>query len=576
MATVAFPEPPPSMPATPLAALDEAVERLRSKKDAFATMSIDKRIDYLTRIHATLPALAAEWAELGARAKGLWPGSNAAGEEMLVGPLVTLRNVRLLEEALHQVQTQGYPTISSKAVSRRPDGRTVVQVFPHGIWDQMVYLGYRAEVWMDDGVTPENLHEHQAGTYRHPETVGKVALILGAGNQSSIAPMDALYKLFVEKQVVILKMNPVNEYLGPIMRKLFQCLVDDGFLEVVYGGAEVGSHLCQHPHVDTIHITGSDQTHDAIVWGPPAGRDGRKKRGEKVLTKEITSELGNVTPVIVLPGNWTAKEIAFHAENIAAMVTNNASFNCIAGKLVVTAKSWPQRQVFLDAIRQALAKAAPRKAYYPGARDRWQQFVNAYPHAEKIGEDLPETVPWTFIPNHDAGDADSLAFKKEPFCGLLHEVALEGHDTPTFLEKAVEFCNQRVWGTLAVSLLVHPDTHRDAASEAAYQKALTDLRYGSICVNHWPGLMYGIVTTTWGAHPGHPLEDIQSGRGVVHNTYLFDKPLKSVLYGSFSPMLRPPWFHTHQGVGAMGPKLIAFENQPSLLRLLPILPHAIR
>lgn len=43
---------------------------------------------------------------------------------------------------------------------------------------------------------------------------GKVALVLGAGNVSSIGLMDVLYKLFIENQATLLKMNPVNEYSG--------------------------------------------------------------------------------------------------------------------------------------------------------------------------------------------------------------------------------------------------------------------------------------------------------------------------------------------------------------------------
>ena len=38
-------------------------------------------------------------------------------------------------------------------------------------------------------------------------------------------------------------------------------------LRVVYGGIEVGAQLCAHPEVDSIHVTGSDRTYDAIVWG---------------------------------------------------------------------------------------------------------------------------------------------------------------------------------------------------------------------------------------------------------------------------------------------------------------------
>ena len=52
-----------------------------------------------------------------------------------------------------------------------------------------------AEVWMEPGVTPENLDDNVAGFYRRPKAPGKVALVLGAGNIAAIAPLDALYKL---------------------------------------------------------------------------------------------------------------------------------------------------------------------------------------------------------------------------------------------------------------------------------------------------------------------------------------------------------------------------------------------
>ena len=55
---------------------------------------------------------------------------------------------------------------------------------------------------------------------------GRVALVLGAGNVSSIGPMDALYKLFVEDQVVVFKTHPVNVYLGPLLEEAFRALID--------------------------------------------------------------------------------------------------------------------------------------------------------------------------------------------------------------------------------------------------------------------------------------------------------------------------------------------------------------
>jgi hypothetical protein len=43
--------------------------------------------------------------------------------------------------------------------------------------------------------------------------------VLGAGNVSSIGPMDALYELFAKDHVVLLKLNPVNEHLGPMVAR---------------------------------------------------------------------------------------------------------------------------------------------------------------------------------------------------------------------------------------------------------------------------------------------------------------------------------------------------------------------
>src|SRR5690606_29141913 len=202
---------------------------------------------------------------------------------------------------------------------------------------------------------------------------GGVGLVLGAGNVASIGPMDALYKLFVDDEVVILKTNPVNAYLGPFIERALAPFGERGFFEVVHGGAEVGAHLTDHPLVHSIHITGADRTHDAIVWGTdPEEVARRKAANEPRNTKPISSELGAVTPILVVPGAWSDADIDFQARNVASMVTNNASFNCNAGKILVTAKGWPLRERFLQRVHEVLASLPPRKAYYPGAEQRYQ------------------------------------------------------------------------------------------------------------------------------------------------------------------------------------------------------------
>jgi len=201
-------------------------------------------------------------------------------EEWLGGPVPVLRNLRLLAASLRDIARHGRPRLPAGAMRSRPGGQLVVEVFPTAIADRFLYTGFREEIWMEPGVTADTLPETMAAAYR-PEASreGKVALVLGAGNVASIGPMDVLYKMFVENQVVVLKMNPVNEYLGPFIERGLAPLVEGGYLRVVYGGADEGSYLVHHPGVDEVHLTGSAAVHDAIVWGATPGEQARNRAG---------------------------------------------------------------------------------------------------------------------------------------------------------------------------------------------------------------------------------------------------------------------------------------------------------
>jgi acyl-CoA reductase-like NAD-dependent aldehyde dehydrogenase len=566
-----------SHPETKTQDLDRAVADLVAAKDRWAETGIADRIRLLERLQRDYAVVAPGSVEAACQAKGLPQDDPRSGEEWLGGPLCIHRNLRLLIRSLTETLADGAPRIPGP-VTERADGQVVAQVFPDGLYDKVLFGGLTAEVWMEKGVTKANLKDNQAAIYkRGAEKKGKVALVLGAGNVASIGPMDVLYKLFVENQVCVLKMNPVNEYLGPFIERGFRALVDGGFLRVVYGGAAVGKHLCSHPGVDEIHITGSDKTHDAIVWGPPGPeREARKKKGEPALTKRITSELGNVSGVVVVPGPWDKDDVAFHALNIASQVQNNGSFNCNAAKLVIESASWEQRKPLLDEIRRILKAMPQRKAYYPGAEERYEAFLKAHANAEALGPRSPGIVPWTLIPDVPSSETNDVCFTSEAFCGVLGETTLDAKDPVEFLEKAVSFLNDVLWGTLNCCIIVHPRTLAEPRFAAAFDKALGALRYGTIGVNVWPALGYGLVSTTWGAYPGHPLDDIQSGRGVVHNTFLFDRPQKSIVRGPFRIAPTPPWFFGHKKAHELGPKLARFEMGPGVLKLTGVIWSAIR
>ena len=554
--------------------LDADIATLKSQQKRWATLPLGRRIQYLRGILNGTAAVAKRQVSAAMVAKGITPGTPLEAEDYLGGPVVQLRTVRLMLESLESIQRTGRPDVPESAIRELDDGRLAVEVFPRTAIDKLTFAGFRAEIWMEDDVNRLNLFDHMAEFYREGDDEGAVALVLGAGNVASIGPLDAVHKLFVEGQVCLLKMNPVNAYLGPYIEETFGELVRDGFVRVVYGGGDVGAYLCEHPDVDEIHITGSDKTHDVIVFGPgPEGAE-RKAKNSPRTKKRITSELGNVTPVIVMPGHWTDEELRFQAENVATQIANNASFNCNAAKVLVMQADWPQKRAFLDMLRSILATLPARQAYYPGAEERYARFASAHPQNETIGERREGCIPWTIVPNVSAAETNDICFRSESFCSIFVQTSLEGDTPGAFLANAVDFCNDTLWGTLAASIIVHPKT--EAALGGALEQAIADLRYGSVVINHWPGLCYGLGATAWGAYPGHTADDIQSGVGAVHNALLFDRPQKSVIYGPFTAFPKPPWFSTHRLAHEVAKRMVAMEHRPSLKHLPGIAFNALR
>jgi aldehyde dehydrogenase family protein len=572
---VRAPEPTSAIPPSSRASIDAALDTLRARKVAWASMPLLEKIDLLRKLRKSLTEVAPEWVAACQRAERLSPEAPRAGEEWIVGPYFTLRNLRLLQSALTSLSVSGAPRIPGP-VTARQDGRVVAQVFPTDLYDRLFYTGVTGEVWMQPGVTAETLADTQAVAYREELPRGKVGLVLAAGNVSSIGPMDALYKLFVDNEVVVFKTHRVNDYLGPLLERGLRPLVEGGYLRVVYGGIEEGAYLCEHPTVDSIHITGSDKTHDAIVFGTGADGARRKAEARPRLTKPVSSELGNVSPVIVVPGPWTEDEIQYQAENVATMIANNAGFNCNAARVLVTHRGWNQREAFLAAVKDVLRRVPPRHAYYPGATDRFRSFLAAYPDAEQIGEAGEGELPWGLATDLDPEVGGQLAFNTEAFCSFFAEVPLPATSAAEFVRAAARFANERLWGTLNVTMIVHPRSAADPEVGPAVEQAIADLRYGTVAVNHWAAIGFGLVVTPWGAYPGHPIEDIQSGSGVVHNTLMFSAVEKSVVRAPFRVKPKPPWFALHRTSHELSRKLAYFEASPAPWKLPGIFALALQ
>ena len=565
--------PPPTDPA----ALEATILRVKEGSRAWASVPVAERVSLVKALRDRFAAIAEPSVRAACVAKGVDPASPLAGEEWLGGPLVIQRTLRLLQAALEDVARHGMPRIDRGAMRTLEDGRLAVKLFPGAALDHALLPRYVAEVYLRPGITADNLAEHQAPFYRRPHQ-GKLCAVLGAGNVNSIAPTDCFQKLFAEGTACVLKMNPVNGYLGPFLEQAFAPLIERHALAVVYGGAEVGAALVHHAAVDAIHVTGSDKTHDALVWGPPGPEsDARRASNAPLLTKEFTSELGNISPILVVPGPYSARELRFQGRNVAGMVANNASFNCTAAKLLVQAKGWEQRGGLLDDIEAGLAVAPVRRAYYPGAEERFRRFTEGRPGLRKVGQAGAGELPFALIPNVSAENFRDRIFHDEPWCTVLSETCVPGADDPVkFLEEAVTFVNEHLWGTLCASVIIHPETLEDPRVRVAFEKALRELRYGAVAVNTWSSAVFGLGNLPWGGHPSSTAQNIQSGRGWVHNPMMLEGIEKVVMRAPLTTFPESPWVPGHRGQLELARRLAELERRPSWLKVPAIAAAALR
>jgi acyl-CoA reductase-like NAD-dependent aldehyde dehydrogenase len=559
---------------------DQVAKRLVEGETAWARTSLSRRRELLTEFAALVDQHADEWVEVAARIKGLPAGSPLLGEEWTSGPWAVLAYVGALNATLQRID-EGSDVLAGFRSRTAPGDRLAFQVLPHNTFDKLLLNGFRAELWMQPGVTLEDARASAGLGQRAPHDTQGSTLVLGAGNISSIAPLDVLYVLYADNRVTALKLNPIMNPLKDVFTKIFAPFIELGVVEILTCDVETGNALAHHPDVAAVHMTGSEQTHDAIVWGP--GEQGRanKAASTPLLTKPISSELGGVAPVIVVPGKWSKADLRFQARHIATQRLHNSGHNCIAAQVVVLSSDWAQKDAFLAELRTALAGAPERPAWYPGCVTRVEDARNLHPSAEAVGG----TAERTLITGLDFEDDTETAFSTEYFGPVLGVAELSGTGA-AYLEKAVTTANEKLRGTLGANILVHPRTKRQLGG--ALEEQVARLRYGTIGVNVWTGVGYLTPHATWGGFPGHSLDDIQSGRGVVHNALLLDRTERTVVTGPFRPSPRsvlhgewsispkPPWFVDNRTAATTGRRLARFAARPRWRALPGIFASALR
>lgn len=478
--------------------------------------------------------------------------------------------------------------LAPKELRTRHDGRLVADVFPLDGGDSMKpNKDWKCEVWIQPGKDAT-----QGAMITQKPRPGSVGLVLGAGNVGALAVADCLHILFQHNSVVLYKLHPLRTYQEEFVRKLFAPLITKGYFDTIQeqNGVADSQFLVSHPSLCNLHMTGSTETHDAIVWGPKEGRQDRRSKKAAVIDLNkvtVTSELGCITPYFVCPGTWTTEELRHHALQLAVSFTGNNGYYCNSPKVLLLADGWAQKDEFLGILRGILKALPPVAPYYPGSHKRFEGFKAAYKQNIEMIEgpgfgaetEFGAQIPWSLVYNSvDPKNLDAsmgeYAFRNEPFCPILCVCTVKGVAGPAeYLESAVAVANRCIWGRLSCSLIIHPETQKMEA--AAVDKAIASLEYGAIVINSWSALAYSYDTGVWGAYAGgtpplERIEEVESGLGFVNNTLAFDHIEKCVVTSPFVDKVNQP------GTGPMLTReatgnLVNFLINPGALSLLKML-----
>jgi hypothetical protein len=196
------------------------IAEVRDGQRDWARQPLGARGALLRQLHANVATHADEWVRVAASIKQLPAGSPLLGEEWMIGPWAILAYTEALADTLGRLE-QGRDLLAGYRVGSAPGGRVAVDVFPHNVFDRLLLSGFRAEVWMEPGVTEAEARERAGLCLLAPEQTVGVAVVMGAGNITSIAPLDVLCQLYAHNRVVILKLNPVTDPLLPVLHAVF-------------------------------------------------------------------------------------------------------------------------------------------------------------------------------------------------------------------------------------------------------------------------------------------------------------------------------------------------------------------
>jgi len=536
--------------------IDRFITTLRTKSKEFNSISNVQLASMLEETISNIKEVSFFWATICSDNKGTTK-TPAEGEEWLGGPFASVLATQYYIKSLTNDDDLKEKKYNSEENSYK--------VFPNNFTERITFPFIDAKVIFNKSMSFDDINKYRGFSKRY-DIDPSITLVLGAGNFSSIPYLDVLYHLITRKSVILLKLNPVNEYLKPVFEKVFQNFIERGYIIVTTGNIDESKYMATHPGINHIHLTGSDKTFEDIVYGRELTDKERKTKSlSKINNKPISSELGNVTPIIIHPGKWSTSDIKYQARKIVTAKLNNNGFNCIAAQVVVLPDGWGQTDTLIKFVKHYMSKAKERKAYYPESIERLEKLEKdkGYERVNALSCVTPHLT--REIKAYSKFEVD------EVWSSTIYFKKIEYTSVEDFADKAIDYCNDELWGNLGVSVIIKD--HDRKFNKHITNLYIDKLNYGTVAINEWAAIGYIIPQLPWGGFPGNRDNDIQSGQSVVHNSMLFESPLKGVVNTKFriSRIIDPPWFVTNKKARRLFRNLTYYQINNSNINLFKLI-----
>ncbi|MFI3246364.1 MAG: hypothetical protein R3Y10_07730 [Ferrimonas sp.] len=474
---------------------------------AWSDSSVLQRLHLLEQLRYQLQVQAERLAQADAQMKNCLLGDTLYG--VLESQLATaIPMAQTITATIHLYETLAHGHLPAATETQEVSADEFrVGVFPHSGQDKLLASSQRGYVITEGRPTQFNPLQ---------QSVGLVA-VLGSDCESS--PMEVIKALFWRNQTVVYLPHPINQSSSTVWSTIFAPLIAAQVLVMATTNDSSYSKQCSEisidPRFDAIYCTGYSTAAPVTAAG---------------ASVPILSDCGSNNPALIVPGitPWSEAQIRHYAQQFVRQTLYNGGADCGRIQTLITSRQWPQRGEFLAALTQAFEQEPVLGSYYPSSDATWQCFADAYPVAQVFHEALPQSRRSMLI---SAMASDSYGTQRQVFAPILAEVTLDvAADAGEFLPAAVQYCNQKLYGSLAATIVIDEATQAQHLSQL--DQCILGLHYGAVGINSLPLTMRWNPYLNWGqyASTSNLLADSQP---YVGNALGFARVSKSILWDRF-------------------------------------------